>query len=115
REKQKDYFDPDQGINTNQVVTRADGSKTMYSFNDQEKVGLQNDYDAKGNPVDTYRYDSGSGKVSSHTHFNEDGSRTLDSIDAGGKATRMTATNDGQRSTAQPATFSAAEQQALKE
>ncbi|MFM0667899.1 hypothetical protein [Paraburkholderia sediminicola] len=115
RETQKDYFDPNEGVDTNQVVTRPNGSKTLYSFNDQGKIGLQSDYDAKGNPVDKYRYDPGSGRVSSHTHYNQDGSRTLDSVRTDGNGTRVTIKKDGNRSVEQPMTFSATDQQAFKE
>jgi hypothetical protein len=41
REVQKDYFDPGVGLDTHQIVTRPDGSRTAYSFNDQGKVYLQ--------------------------------------------------------------------------
>ncbi|MBN3757693.1 RHS repeat protein [Paraburkholderia sp. Tr-20389] len=112
REKQKDHFDPSDGRDTNQVVTHPDGSRTLYSFNDRRTVGLQNEYDANGKPVASYRYD-GSGRVTSTTRYRADGTRTVDTVGADGTGKQVSIDKQGNRSPEKTVTYDQATRQSL--
>jgi hypothetical protein len=113
RETQKDYFDAEAGLDTNQVVTRADGSRVLYSFNDRGKVGLQTDYGADGKRVATTRYDPDSGRVTFVARYAPDGSGTAYSVGADGKGTWVDIGKDGNRSLARTVQFSRSYQRVL--
>ncbi|SAK61789.1 peptidase M10A and M12B, matrixin and adamalysin [Caballeronia pedi] len=114
RETQKDYFDPNEARNTNQVVTHPDGSRTLYSFNDLHKVGLQNDYDAQGNRTGMSAYDPDTGRMNLNVRYNADGSRVADTIDENGAGTRVSTDANGNRSPEQAMSYTPAQLQAFK-
>ncbi|SAK67621.1 peptidase M10A and M12B, matrixin and adamalysin [Caballeronia fortuita] len=111
RETQKDYFDPNEARNTNQVVTHPDGSRSLYSFNDMNKVGLQNDYDAQGNRTGMSAYDPDTGRMNLNVRYNADGSRVTETIGADGAGTRVTTDANGNRSPEQAVNYTPAEMQ----
>jgi hypothetical protein len=113
-ETQKDFFDPDAGVDTNRIVTRPDGSRTLYSFNDRGKIGLQTDFGADGKRVANTAYDSDTGRVTHATRYRSDGSATVDTVGADGKGMRVVIDQDGKRLPAQAVTFSPAAQRSFE-
>lgn len=92
------FLDPQTGAQTNQVVTNKDGTRTVYSFNDQGQVGSKNTYDASGRPTSSTSFDphEGPGTLTS-VNYNGDGSRNVQKATAEG-ITSYVVQSDGQQS-----------------
>ncbi|SAK66005.1 peptidase M10A and M12B, matrixin and adamalysin [Caballeronia fortuita] len=138
RETQKDYFSrvdpklvydnlppnvtpemmddlPAVSRNTNQIVNHPDGSRTLYSFNDNGKVGIQDEYDANGQKTAMHAYDSDTGRLNFDTRYNADGSRTFTTVGANNQGTRVDVGKDGERGAPQNISFTPDEMTSFKQ
>ncbi|WP_322094045.1 RHS repeat domain-containing protein [Paraburkholderia bannensis] len=104
-ETQQDHFNPDTGSDQYQWKTNSNGSHTLYTFNDQAGVGLQNEYSADGTPTATYGFDPDSGRMTYSASDSPAGSRKINRIQPDGTGTQFTVGRDGTRSPEQPVTY----------